>query len=185
MWTVPASVGQAYPPGAHFAYSSGDTVLASLLWQDSLGQGYPDWVRERFSGPLGLDTLIAEADSSGVQVGSSYAYMTARDWGAVGQLWLDAWHGRSPLLAQSWLRASVAPRPSDPAGRYGRGFWLNTGGVAFSGLPDTLFYAGGNAGQYVVVIPELEMVVVRLGLTDPDVSAGMGELLRTLVTDAL
>ncbi|WOJ92287.1 serine hydrolase [Congregibacter variabilis] len=180
MWKVPASSGQAYVPGEHFAYSSGDTVFASYLWQRSVEEPYEDWIAREFSGPLGIESLVAEADASGVQVGSSYAYLTARDWLQAGQLWLDAWHGRSALLSQSWLRASVAPRSSDPQGQYGRGFWLNTTGVAFEGLPDDLFYAGGNAGQYVVVIPQWEMVVVRLGLSDPGVDTGMHEFLRTL-----
>lgn len=180
MWKVPAGSGQAYAPGEHFAYSSGDTVFASYLWQRSLKEPYEDWLAREFGAVLGIESLVAEADASGVQVGSSYAYLTARDWLAAGQLWLDAWHGRSPLLATRWLRDSVAPRRSDPQGRYGRGFWLNTGGVAFEGLPDNLFYAGGNAGQYVVVIPEWETVVVRLGLSDPGVDTGMHDLLRTL-----
>ncbi|MDP5053370.1 MAG: serine hydrolase, partial [Congregibacter sp.] len=77
----------------------------------------------------------------------------------------------------------VAPRPSDTQGRYGRGFWLNTGGVAFEGLPEELFYAGGNAGQYVVVIPAWEMVIVRLGLSDPGVDTGMHDFLRQLAAD--
>jgi CubicO group peptidase (beta-lactamase class C family) len=180
MWQVPATSEQAFAPGEHFAYSSGDTVLASLFWQRSLDGAYERWIRENFQAPLGLTTLVAEADASGVQVGSSYAYLTPRDWLRVGQLWLDAWHGRSTLLPRDWLRASVAPRASDPRGRYGRGFWLNTAGAAFPGLPDSLFYAGGNAGQYVVVIPEWELVVVRLGLTDADASSGVGEFLRSV-----
>jgi CubicO group peptidase (beta-lactamase class C family) len=180
MWTVPATVGQAYPPGEHFAYSSGDTVLASYVWQASLAMPYPQWLQENFMDPAGIDSLVAEADASGVQVGSSYAYLTARDWLRAGQLWLDAWHGRSPLLRQSWLRDSVSPRSSDPRGRYGRGFWLNTGERVFPGLPESLFYAGGNAGQYVLVVPEWELIVVRLGLSETGADTGLGDFLRAL-----
>lgn len=180
MWTVPANLGNAYAPGGHFAYSSGDTNLASYLWQRSLGEPYTDWIERKFREPLGLSTLVAEPDASGVQVGSSYAYLTTRDWLRVGQEWLDAWHGRSRVLSRDWLRDSVAPRPSDPRGRYGRGFWLNTGGVAFPSLPGNAFYASGNAGQYVIVVPEWELVVVRLGLTDASSSSGIGDFLRGL-----
>ena len=74
----------------------------------------------------------------------------------------------------------MAARPSDPQGRYGRGFWLNTDGVAFEGLPEDLFYAGGHAGQFVVVIPDWEMVIVRLGLTESGVSTGVHDFLRAL-----
>jgi CubicO group peptidase (beta-lactamase class C family) len=180
MWKLPASLEQAYRPGEHFSYSSGDTVFASYVWQGSLDRPYEQWIAERFANPLGISSLVAEADASGVQVGSSYAYLTARDWLRAGQLWLDAWHGRSALLSQDWLRDSVLRHDSDPRGRYGRGFWLNSDGVAFPGMPETLFYAGGNAGQYVAVIPEWEMVVVRLGLTDPDVDTGFEAFLGKL-----
>ncbi|MFK8041002.1 serine hydrolase domain-containing protein [Congregibacter sp.] len=180
MWQVPAGKDQAYVPGEHFSYSSGDTAFASYLWQRSLDEPYEDWIAREFITPLGVDSLVAEADASGVQVGSSYAYLTARDWLRAGQLWLDAWHGRSTLLSQDWLRDSVSARPSDSQGQYGRGFWLNTGGVAFEGLPDNLFYAGGHAGQFVVVIPDWEMVVVRLGLTESGVSTGMHDFLVAL-----
>lgn len=180
MWTVPAASAQAHPPGEHFAYSSGDTVFASYIWQRSLDRPYTQWIDAFFKVPAGIRSLVAEADASGTQVGSSYAYLTARDWLRAGQLWLDAWHGRSALLSGDWLRASVLPRPSDPMGQYGRGFWLNTGEMAFRGLPANLFYASGNAGQYVLVIPEWELVVVRLGLTDAESSSGIGEFLAAL-----
>lgn len=178
MWQAAPGKGHAHPPGSHFSYSSGDTNLAAYLWQRSLdGEPYEQWIARRFAQPLDLRKLVAEPDSSGVQVGSSYTYMPARDWLAVGQFWLDAWHERSELLPAGWQRAATRPRPSDPQGRYGRGFWLNTAGNAFPGLPEEIFYASGNAGQAVVVFPAQELVVVRLSLTDTGVDSGLGQLL--------
>ncbi|MEQ8516053.1 MAG: serine hydrolase [Chromatocurvus sp.] len=174
MWQSAPRTGHAHPPGTHFNYSSGDANLTSYLWQSALPvDAYEEWLAAMFSLPLGLSSLVAEADASGVQVGSSYAFLTARDWLAVGQLWLDAWHGRSPLLSQAWQRAAVAPLPGSEGDGYGRSFWLNTGEAAFPGLPESLFYAGGNAGQYVIVLPEQELVVVRLGLTDAVADTGV------------
>ncbi|GAB5413802.1 MAG: serine hydrolase [Congregibacter sp.] len=180
MWKVPAESPQAYSPGTRFAYSSGDTVLASYIWQRELRRPYQDWIAQEFAQPLGLESLVAESDACGVQVGSSYVHMTARDWLRVGQLWLDAWHGRSDLLSQTWLRASVSARPSDKLGRYGRGFWLNTHQAVFPGVPDNAFYAGGNAGQYVVVVPEWELVLVRLGLSAAQADTGVATLLQEI-----
>ena len=181
MWREPAAAGQARAPGERFYYSSGDTVLASYLWQQSLAEPYPAWIAREFAAPLGVASLVAEADAGGTQVGSSYAYMTARDWLRVGQLWLDAWHGRSDLLEQGWLRASVAPRASDAAGRYGRGFWLNTGRGTFAAVPESMFYASGNSGQFVIVVPQWELVVFRAGLTEPSVSSGVDGFLDEMV----
>ena len=183
MWRVAPATGHRHPPGSHFSYSSGDTNLAAYLWQKSLdGEPYPRWLAREFTGPLGLQAMVAEADASGVQVGSSYTYMTARDWLRVGQFWLDAWHDRDALLPDGWQRESTRPRASDPLGRYGGGFWLNTAGVAFPGLPEALFYASGNADQAVVVLPQQELVVVRLGLTDTGVDSGLHQLLLDIAS---
>ncbi|GHD35570.1 serine hydrolase domain-containing protein [Halioglobus pacificus] len=181
MWAEAPATGHAFAPGEHFSYSSGDTNLAAYLWQRNLPPGpYWQWLEQNFSAPLGLTTLIAEADASGVQVGSSYAYMNARDWLRVGQFWLDAWHDRSPLLPAGWLKSSTVARPSDTLGRYGRGFWLNTRGNAFPALPASTFYASGNAGQSVVIVPEQELVVVRMGLTATGVDSGLNPLLESV-----
>jgi len=178
MWRVAPAQGHAYAPGQHFRYSSGDTNLAAFLWQRSLGDTpYSQWIEENFAAPLGITSLVAEADASGIQVGSSYTYMTARDWARVGQLWLDAWHGRSSLLSSDWQRAAVTPRRAAQGSSYGRGFWLNRDSPVFADLPRKVFYADGYSGQYVVVMPEQELVVVRLGLTLGDSDTGLEELL--------
>lgn len=169
MWTVPASQGQRHPPGSVFSYSSGDTNLVSFLWQASLaGEPYPAWLQRKVFEPLGLHTPTLEPDVSGIQVGSSFAFLTARDWARVGQWWLDAWHGRAANLSQQWQRLAVTPGVSEGGKNYGLGFWLNTDRLFFSQAPANTFHAGGNSGQFVVVIPDRELVVVRLGLTlDP------------------
>jgi CubicO group peptidase (beta-lactamase class C family) len=166
MWRVAPGNGHRYGPGEFFSYSSGDTNLAAMLWSRSLGgRSYTGWIRSEFVEPLGLEGVTSEADSSGVQVGSSYTHMPARSWAKVGQFWLDAWHGRSDHLSREWMRDSVTPRSANTGGDYGRGFWLNTRGDAFPGLPTNLFYASGHNSQYVMVLPEQELVLVRLGLS--------------------
>ena len=176
------SKGHAYPPGKHFAYSSGDINTASIMWQHSLtDDSYPDWIHANFSKPLGLQEIVLEPDARGVQVGSSYAYLTARDWARMGQLWLDAWHGRSAIISKSWQRQAVTPGTAINGDIYGMGFWLNTNRRRFPSAPENTFHAGGNSGQFVVVIPEEELVVVRLGLTLDESQANMDALLADLL----
>ena len=182
MWQSAPKAGHAHSPGTRFAYSSGDINTASLMWHQSLnGQPYIDWIDEAFSAPIGLEKIVLEPDTSGVQVGSSYAYLTARDWARFGQLWLDAWHGRSNLISQAWQRLAVTPGTADRGEIYGLGFWLNTEHRAFPSAPETTFHAGGNSGQFVVVIPEQELVVVRLGLTLEESRAEMDNLLADVL----
>ena len=182
MWRSAPDAGHAHPPGVQWAYSSGDINTASLMWQQSLnGEPYPDWISTNFSRPLALQEVVLEPDASGVQVGSSYAYLTARDWARMGQLWLDAWHGRSKVISQQWQRLAVTPGTAKNAEIYGLGFWLNTAHRAFPSAPDNTFHAGGNSGQFVVVIPEEELVVVRLGLTLNESRADMNALLADVL----
>ncbi len=183
MWQVPARQGQRTPPGTEFSYSSGDTNLVSYLWQSTLaGEPYPVWLGREVYDHLGLDAPILEPDVSGIQVGSSFAFLTARDWARMGQWWLDAWHGRDDRLPRKWQRLAVTPGVGAGGENYGLGFWLNTGQRMFPGLPDNTFHAGGNSGQFVVVIPDSELVVVRLGLTLDESKSALGPVLGGLQT---
>ena len=182
MWMSAPATGHARPPGEQFAYSSGDINTASLMWQQSLeGQTYPDWIDAHLGRPLGMREMVLEPDASGIQVGSSYAYLTPRDWARMGQLWLDAWHGRSPIISQDWQRLAVTPGTANNGEIFGLGFWLNTGHRAFPSAPESTFHAGGNSGQFVAVLPESELVVVRLGLTLNESRADMDALLANVL----
>jgi len=182
MWRSAPNTGHTFPPDEQWAYSSGDINTASLMWQQSLqSEAYPDWIRTHFSNPLAMDEIVLEPDASGVQVGSSYAYLTARDWARIGQLWLDAWHGRSEVISAAWQRLAVMPGTTKGGEIYGLGFWLNTGHRAFPSAPENTFHAGGNSGQFVVVIPERELVIVRLGLTLNESRADMNALLADVL----
>jgi CubicO group peptidase (beta-lactamase class C family) len=182
MWLSAPDTSHAFTPGEQWAYSSGDINTASLMWQQSLqGEPYPDWIRTHFSHPLAMNEFVLEPDASGVQVGSSYAYLTPRDWARMGQLWLDAWHGRSKVISAAWQRLAVTPGTAKGGEIYGLGFWLNTDHRAFPSAPENTFHAGGNSGQFVVVIPERELVVVRLGLTLNESRADMDALLADVL----
>lgn len=178
MWTVAPGNGHRYAPGEVFSYSSGDTNLASWVWQQSLGQPYMDWLGDHFKNHLSLSSLTSEHDASGTQVGSSYTYMSAREWAMVGRFWLDAWRHGSELLPEGWMREATLPRPSASHGNYGRGFWLNSLGRDFPNLPRNLFYASGHNGQYVVMFPDEDIVVVRLGLSSDSTASGITPLLE-------
>jgi CubicO group peptidase (beta-lactamase class C family) len=181
MWQVPVGLGQRHEPGEVFSYSSGDTNVVSFLWQNTLGdEPYITWLQREVYTPLALTEPLLEPDVAGFQVGSSFANLTARDWARVGQWWLDAWQGRDALLSQDWQRTAVTPGVSVGGANYGLGFWLNTEQRIFPGLSENTFHSGGNSGQFVVVIPEAELVVVRLGLTLEESKSAMVPVLVAL-----
>ncbi len=182
MWQIPLAQGHRVDPGQEFVYSSGDTNVVSYLWQASLeGEAYVDWIDREVNQRLGLDNPLLEPDISGVQVGSSFAYLTARDWAKYGQWWLDAWHGRDAALSSDWQQRAAAP--SATADFYGLSFWLNTRFRDYPGLPENTFHAGGNSGQFVIVAPEAELVIVRLGLTLDESAVALAEPLAKIYAE--
>ena len=182
MWQIPLAQGHRVDPGQEFVYSSGDTNVVSYLWQASLeGEAYVDWIDREVNQRLGLDNPLLEPDINGVQVGSSFAYLTARDWAKYGQWWLDAWHGRDAALSSDWQQRAAAP--SATADFYGLSFWLNTRFRDYPGLPENTFHAGGNSGQFVIVAPEAELVIVRLGLTLDESAVALAEPLAKIYAE--
>jgi CubicO group peptidase (beta-lactamase class C family) len=122
-----------------------------------------------------MASALFEPDASGTFIGSSFAFMTARDWARFGELFRrdGVWGGRR-LLPEGWVRYASTPTPEAPLGRYGAHWWLNAGvpGAperrAWPALPAESYAARGHSGQWVVIVPSARLVVVRLGLTFPD-----------------
>ena len=77
-----------------------------------------------------------------------------------------------------------SPLTQIPDKHFGASFWLNRKGREgsfFPELPESLFWARGHDGQFLMVIPELNLVVVRLGLTLVLGDEGVDTLLSDLV----
>lgn len=165
----------AHEPDTHWNYASGTSNLISRIVRDTVGgrySDYQDFPRERLYYPIGMTSVTMEPDPSGTRVGSSYTYATARDWARFGLLFLrdGVWNGQR-LLPDGWVDYCTTPAPAAPNGRYGAHWWLNAGepfgaeNRPFPELPPDLYYASGHEGQFVVVVPSRDAVIVRLGLT--------------------
>ena len=99
-------------------------------------------------------------------VGEGYGggglYIKPRDFLKLGQLYLDdgVWNGRR-LLDLGWAEAAVTTDKTIRDERYGYGWWVFS--YPFAGGEVKAFYAGGNGGQYVIVVPELALNIVIFG----------------------
>lgn len=158
-----------YPPGSHFAYSSGTTNLLSKLLFERVG-GTPaaaySYLHSALLGPLGLSHTIVESDPSGVFVGSSYVYASARDWAVLGNLLgNNGNHNGRQLLKPSWVERATQPNSAGNEPRYGYHLWLNRGGdeLRWPNLPADAYAMRGNRAQIVMVVPSRNAVFVRLG----------------------
>ena len=176
-------------PGTKFNYSSGTANILSELFMDSFNSreealAYP---RLALFGPLGMSSTILEADASGVFVGSSYMYATARDWARLGAFLADGGklYGK-PVLPADYIPFMRKPTP-ESEGRYGSAqVWLQLGGVKAGedGIPEDAFWMSGHDGQSVMVVPSLHLAVARLGLT-PSRTGYNVQLLNAKIIEAV
>jgi CubicO group peptidase (beta-lactamase class C family) len=156
----------AHKPGAHFYYSSGTTNIVSRCAAQASGGSLRAYMWERLFTPLGMSSPIPKFDAAGTFVGSSFCFCTARDFARFGLLYLrdGLWDGRR-LLPEGWADYARTPTWQQPEaaaeGRYGAHWWLDVGGPGS-------FSANGYDGQYIVLVPDLDLILVRHGVTPMD-----------------
>jgi len=165
----------AAAPGTRYQYASGATNLLCQGLRDLYRDDLEYWqMPARFFQRVGMHSAILETDPSGTFVGSSYGFASARDWARLGLLFLqDGIMFGERVLPAGWVARSTSATASPASGgRYGWQLWLNRdpdgSGPArrrWPDLPDDLFFMSGHEGQYVVVSPAAQLVIVRLGCT--------------------
>jgi CubicO group peptidase (beta-lactamase class C family) len=153
-------------PNETWNYSSGTTNLLSGILRDQFKthQEYLDFWYSSLIDKIGMNSMIVETDLSGNYVGSSYAWATARDWSKLGLLYLNngSWNGQK-LFTKEWVKYATTPTPTSK-GEYGAQIWLNAGKV-YPNSPKNMYSFNGYQGQYVFVLPDEDLVIVRMGLT--------------------
>ena len=198
LWGAGASDVAAYAsdrplsasPGRFFYYSSGTTNIICRVLGDLLGGGTPQqrrsameaYLTERLFAPVGMERTTARFDAAGTFIGSSFMFATATDYLRFGQLYAhDGCVGGNRLLASSWVEGArtKTARGEDPDLDYSTHWWL------FNRLPGSVA-ACGYEGQFILVLPEEDLVVVRLGKTpvedDPAVRSWLVDLVGEILT---
>lgn len=166
-----ASVALLHEPGTYWAYSTGTTQILSRAVGRAIGGGRAGaiaFVRKELAEPLGMRSLIIEFDESGTLLGGAFAWLTARDWARFGTLYLrdGVWEGRR-LLPEGWVEFTRTPTPVENNGVFTAHFWITAEPKAKQSRalrPEIeSFQVIGAAGQLVVMVPDRDLVVVRLG----------------------
>jgi CubicO group peptidase (beta-lactamase class C family) len=169
------------PVGQHWHYSSGSYAILSRVLRDRVGdpQALGDFAAGEIFQPLGMRDVTIEFDGAGSMMGAHAVYASARDWARFGLLYLnDGAVGGRRILPEGWVRYSTTPTLG---GGYGAGFWLNntdapvpTWGFPWGlpGVPRDAFMGRGYLGQWVVIVPSANLVVVRMGFSH----GGAGEM---------
>lgn len=164
----------AHAPGSTFYYNSGTTNIISRIQRQlfTSHQDYFNFPQERLFSKLGMNSAVIEPDASGTFVGSSYMYATPRDWAKMGLLYLQdgMWNGER-ILPEGWVDYSVTPAPAAERGQYGVQLWLNAGAPdnpedrPLPNLPANMYYLSGFEGQNILVFPDQDLIVMRMGVT--------------------
>lgn len=154
----------AHRPGSVWNYSSGTSNIVAAIVGRAVGggrEGMQAFLHEALFDPLGMRSATVRFDAAGTFIGSSYVFATARDFARFGLLYLrdGIWAGRR-ILPEGWVDHARTPTPASD-GQYGAHWWL-------AGHDPGIFAANGFNGQYVVVVPERDLVVVRLGVSTPE-----------------
>ncbi|MEP7201422.1 MAG: serine hydrolase domain-containing protein [Ilumatobacteraceae bacterium] len=174
-----AGLPMVHQPGSVWNYSSGTTNIICRIIGDVVGggrEGMETFLRDRLFGPVGMHGAMPKFDTSGTFVGSSYVYATTRDFARFGELYRnDGVVGDRRVLPRGWrdhARRSVA---SDEDGLdYGSHWWL------WRDQPGSLA-CHGYEGQYCIVVPDKELVVVHLGKCPADSRPELTNRLRAIL----
>jgi CubicO group peptidase (beta-lactamase class C family) len=166
-------------PGSTWNYSSGTTNIICRIIGDIVGggrQGVEHFLRERLFDPVGMSSATPKFDTSGTFVGSSFVDATARDFAKFGELYRnDGIVDGRRLLPEGWRdhgRTYVASDEDDLD--YGRHWWL------WRDQPGSMA-CHGYEGQYCIVVPDRDLVVVHLGKCAADTRVELTSRLRTLM----
>lgn len=167
-WPVP------HEPGTYYCYNSMGTYMLSAIVQKVTGQRVVDYLQSRLFDPLGIPAPRWDESPQGINCGGWGLYLRTEDLAKMGQLLLQQgkWKGKQILPADYIAEASRAQVPCQPAG-------MSPDRLAKSGLtPETsdwvqgygyqmwrcrhnAFRADGAGGQYIIVIPDKDAVVIN------------------------
>ena len=147
-------------PGQSFKYLSGATQLLAMCVEKATGQYLSDYVSEHFWKPMGAENeALWQLDNAPDGIEKAYCCIAsnAKDFARFGKLYLNngKWNGNQ-ILDSAFIKKSITPRFSESP-EYGYGWWMH------NHLGKALYYMRGHLGQFVIVIPEDELIIVRLG----------------------
>ncbi len=154
---------QKAQPGKRFSYSSGPSMqtLACLISR-AVGKNLFDYAKEKLFGPLGMTSVTWDAAADGNTYGGFGLSMTSRDMLRFGYLYLNEGNrDGQQILLEGWVTATAPP--SLGGKNYGYLFW----DVSYPcGLPRA-YQCKGTFGQFILVVPEWDAVIVRTGSAGP------------------
>ena len=146
-------------PGTQFEYQSGSTQLLGFALRKSLNTTIAEYASETLWQPLGMEQNAEwNTDDFGMEKTFCCINSNSRDFAKLGQLFLnDGEFNGQQILNQQLVKEMRTPTKLSK-GAYGMGLWIN------EDAPIKHYYFRGLYGQYIIIIPEKQMVIVRTGM---------------------
>ena len=165
-------------PGEFWSYSSGSTNIICRALKRIVGDGANGMIKymnERLFEPIGIRTATPKFDTSGTFIGSSFLMAIPQDFARFGLLYLrgGVWENRQ-ILSKDWIDYGRTPSFKDETQCYGAHWWINPNNLA-------QFYASGFEGQTLLLDPNRDTMVLRLGRTSDLEAASLRSKLYDLV----
>jgi len=159
---------QQWPPNTVGRYRNCDPSLISYLIQlavEKRGEEYLSFPHRALFDKIGVRTMVLETDPYGNFLTQGYEFGSGRDWARLGNLYLQdgVWRGER-ILPEGFAKfvSTLAPAwEADKRPVYGAFFWINGDGAY--PVPRDAYYMAGAGGQFTMIIPSHDLVVVRLG----------------------
>ncbi len=147
-------------PGQEFVYQSGDTQLLAMVLEKATKMSLADFVSKYFWQPMGMEhDALWQIDHKDNGIEKAYCCIAsnARDFAKFGKLYMQhgKWNGEQ-LLSMKFVFESINPRFKESP-QYGYGWWLS------NYKNKHIYYMRGHLGQFTIVIPEDNLIIVRLG----------------------
>ncbi|MHC4993063.1 MAG: serine hydrolase domain-containing protein [Planctomycetota bacterium] len=149
-------------PGTRFDYNSGVSVLLGKIVRVATGKRIDEYAREKLFTPLGIDEFYWKITPDGEADTEGGLYLSAHDLARIAYLFLrkGEWNGKR-IVSEAWVEASVRPHVTlggngRPARAYGYQWWVPQHA---DGRP-TVYQGSGYGGQFPIVVPHLDLVVV-------------------------
>jgi CubicO group peptidase (beta-lactamase class C family) len=154
-------------PGTSWDYENYDTLLGVLAMKNAIGddQAYLEYPRKALLDRIGMRNTLLSVDRFGDFIMSSQVYTNARDLARMGLLYLEGgvWDGER-LLSEKWIDfvRTPAPATAERGNQYGGQWWLVPDNR--NDVPKSAYSTAGNRGQFTIVVPTHNLVIVRRGL---------------------
>jgi CubicO group peptidase (beta-lactamase class C family) len=161
------SRGLIRQPGTSWDYENYDTLLAVYAMKQAIGDpaAYLKFPRQALLDRIGMRNTLLSTDRFGDFILSSQVYTNARDLARLGLLYAQGgvWKGER-IISEKWIEFTRTPAPAtaQSGNQYGGHWWLVPDNR--TDVPKDAFCTNGNRGQYTIVVPTHDLVIVRRGL---------------------